>query len=412
MPLPSPLATLAASPIAWRVNARARRGPYGPRQASVLSHAAFARAKAEITRWPGYAPTPLLALPGLAKALGIGALWFKDEGKRFGLKSFKALGGAYAVLRQVQKVIAARTGIADAPSADIAAGKYRHYTKDVTVACATDGNHGRSVAWGAATFGCRCVITIHAGVSQGRADAIARYGAEVRRIKGNYDDSVRQAAEDAKANGWIIVSDTSWPGYMEIPKDVMQGYALMADEAMAQLGAERPTHLFLQAGVGGMAAAVAAHFWEAMGAARPRVVLCEPDKAACLFASVAEGRAATIAGDLDTVMAGLAAGETSPLAWEILEDCADAAMTVGDAAAGPAMQLLAAGVGSDPPVVAGESAVCTLGCLAGAMRDPAIAKALELDARSTVLLFGSEGDTDPALYETLVGRPADQVRAA
>jgi diaminopropionate ammonia-lyase len=393
-------------PLAHRPNPKARAdAPYGARQRAVLNRAAFEQAKREIASWPGYAPTPLVGLPGLARQIGIGSLSYKDESSRFGLGSFKALGGAYAVLRQLQ----ARLGAVS--SAELRAGKHRARTASITVTCATDGNHGRSVAWGAQLLGCRCVIYIHATVSQGRADAIAAYGAEVRRVPGNYDDAVRQAARDAAANGWIVVSDTSYPGYTDIPRDVMQGYTVMVDEALAQGQGARPTHIFIQAGVGGLAAAVCGHLWETLGKARPRVVVVEPDRAACLFESAAQGRAANIYGALDTMMAGLACGETSIIAWEILEEGASDFLTVTDDAAAACMRLLAQGAGDDPRVVAGESAVAGLAGLLCAVARPTRAQALGLGAGSRVLLFGSEGDTDPALYEKIVGRPADAIRA-
>jgi diaminopropionate ammonia-lyase len=392
--------------IEHRPNLKARAdAPYGARQHAMLNRAAFDRAKREISSWPGYAATPLAMLPGLARRSGIAALGYKDESGRFGLGSFKALGGAYAVLRQLQ----ARLG--DVSSAELRAGEQRARTQAITVCCATDGNHGRSVAWGAQLFGCRCVIYIHETVSQGRADAIARYGAEVRRVPGNYDDAVRQAARDAEAEGWIVVSDTSYPGYTDIPRDVMQGYTVMADEALAQWPGEKPTHVFIQAGVGGLAAAVCGHLWETLGPRRPRVIVVEPDRAACLFESAAQGRAANIHGALDTMMAGLACGETSLIAWEILEEGASDVLTVTDEAAAACMRLLAAGADGDPAVVAGESAVAGLAGLLGALARPALAKTLGLDGTSRVLLFGSEGDTDPALYRQIVGRSADAVRA-
>jgi diaminopropionate ammonia-lyase len=248
-------------------------------------------------------------------------------------------------------------------------------------------------------------------VSQGRADAIARYGAEVRRVPGNYDDAVRQAARDAEAAGWIIVSDTSYPGYTEIPRDVMQGYTVMADEALAQWRGAPPTHVFIQAGVGGLAAAVCGHLWETLGEKRPRVVVVEPDRAACLFESASQGHAANIHGALDTMMAGLACGETSIIAWEILEEGTSDFLTVTDEAAAAGMRLLAEGADRDPRVVAGESAVAGLAGLLGVLARPPLAKALGLHAASRVLLFGSEGDTDPALYERIVGRSAATVRA-
>ena len=200
---------------------------YGPAQQAVLGDAGLAAARAEIGSWDGYAPTPLVELPGLARRAGVGRLFYKDEGGRFGLKSFKALGGAYAVFRLLKAEIERRTGDTGVTSRDIAGGAHREIVAGITVTCATDGNHGRSVAWGARTFGCSCVIYIHAHVSEGRRAAIARYGAEVERVSGTYDDSVRHAAEMAAANGWFVVSDTSYPGYMDVPRDVMQGYTVM-----------------------------------------------------------------------------------------------------------------------------------------------------------------------------------------
>jgi len=253
---------------------------YSPQQQEILGGAAFVTARDEITRWPGYAATPLCDLSGLARAAGVAAIRYKDESERFGLSSFKALGGAYAVSRLLIREISSRLQISNVTVDDLLSGRYGEITKSITVTCATDGNHGRSVAWGAQRFGCNCIIYIHATVSNGRKEAIAAYGAEVIRTAGNYDDSVRQAAEDAAREARFVVSDTSYEGYMDVPKDVMQGYAVMADEALQQLGpAQLPTHVFLQGGVGGLAAAVCAHFWEQLGLERPRFIVVEPDKA-------------------------------------------------------------------------------------------------------------------------------------
>jgi diaminopropionate ammonia-lyase len=258
------------------------------------------------------------------------------------------------------------------------------------------------------------VIYVHARVSRGRIDAIARFGAEVRVVAGTYDDSVRRAAADAAANGWTVVSDTSWDGYTEIPKDVMQGYSVMVAEAMEQWAAGdrgaagrasgAPSHVFVQGGVGGVAASVVAHLWEALGAARPRVVVVEPDKADCLTRSAEAGRIAFAEGDLDTVMAGLSCAEPSPLAWTILERGADAFMAIPDATIAPAMRALA-----EHGIVGGESGVAGLAALGLAAGDPGMRRALGLDAASRVLLFGTEGATDPELYAALVGRAADAV---
>ncbi len=383
---------------------------YGAEEKAVLGPDDWSAARREISAWPGYAPSPLVALPGLAAALGVAGIAVKDEGGRFGLGSFKALGGAYAVLCQLRARVAAETGGIPA-TADLLAGRHAEVARGLTVCCATDGNHGRSVAWGAQLFGLPCVIYLHQHVSAGREAAIARFGAEVRRVRGTYDDSVLEAAEDAEAEGWTVVSDTSYEGYRDIPRDVMAGYCVMAAEALEQWQGPPPSHVFLQAGVGGLAAAVCGYLWQTLGADRPRFVVVEPDKAACLFASVVEGRAATIGGDLDTVMAGLAAGETSLIAWDLLRHGAEAFVTLPDLSAPLCMRLLAEGVDGDPPLVAGESAVAGLAGLIAARRRAEMAAALGLDEGSRVLLFSTEGDTDPELYREFVGRTAEKVRA-
>jgi diaminopropionate ammonia-lyase len=407
MPLPSIAATTFINPAAEP--ARQSAEPYGTSRAHVLNRDALALAHAEIGAWPGYQPTPLHSLPALAAALGVARVDYKDEGGRFGLGSFKALGGAYAVARLLCREVERRTGRA-CTLAQLATPESRAVCASITVTCATDGNHGRSVAWGAQLFGCRCVIYIHATVSEQRRDAIARYGAQVVRTDGNYDDAVRQADADARANGWFVVSDTSYPGYMDIPRDVMQGYQVMVDEAMAQLP-DWPTHVFVQAGVGGFAAAVCAWFWERDAKRRPQFIVVEPTQADCLMQSAKHGQLTAVAGDLDTLMAGLACGEVSPLAWQILAAGADAFMTIDDDAAVAAMRLLAQPLPGDGAIAGGESAVAGLAGLIAATQEPATRAALHLNADSRVLLFGSEGDTDPQMYEKLVGATAAQVRA-
>ena len=379
--------------------------PYGSRPAAVLDNAGIQRASTEIRNWPGYAPTPLHNLAGLAAAAGVGQLWYKDEASRFGLGSFKALGGAYAVARVLIDHIHQQTGHHGITTQDLLSGVYSDITSTLTVTCATDGNHGRSVAWGAQRFGCRCVIYIHATVSSGREQAIAAYGATVVRTAGHYDDSVRQASVDAQRNGWTVVSDTSYPGYLDIPRHVMEGYVLMADEAIEQLSGQPPSHVFIPGGVGGLAAAVIAAFWRRFEGQRPRMIVVEPEQAACIQASIAAGQPTPVGGDLDTLMAGLACGEVSLLAWEVLAEGLDDALVVPDAAAAECMSLLAAGVADDPPLVAGESGVAGLAGLLVAQSHPQIAHTLQLGADSRVLLFGSEGATDPKVYQRIVGHP-------
>jgi len=369
----------------------------------VLTEAGFRRARRDIAAWPDYAPTPLRDLAALAAETGVGCVRLKDESGRFGLGSFKALGGAYAVAMVLAAELA-RAGIAaSAGAADLIAGRYRDATAAITVTCATDGNHGRSVAWGARRFGCRAVIFVPEATSPARVAALADYGAEIRRVDGTYDEAVRVAAETAAAEGWIVVSDTSYPGYTSVPRDVMQGYRLMVDEAADQWEGAPPTHVFIQGGVGGVAAAVSVQSRARLRPA-PALIVVEPAHAACLFASAELGAPTAVAGDLATIMVGLACGEPSLLAWQELERGAAAFMAIPDQAAIAAMRRLAA-----DGIVIGESGVAGLAGLMLAAADLEARAALGLDAASRVLLFGTEGATDPAVYADLVGRTPDEV---
>jgi diaminopropionate ammonia-lyase len=362
----------------------------------VLPEGGYRRAKAEITHWPGYAPTPLIDLPEVAAAARVAAVHWKDESGRFGLGSFKALGGAYAVARLLVGELARRGVTNAATTTELEAGAHRDAVRQITVTCATDGNHGRSVAWGAQRFGARCVIFVHETVSQGRRDAIARYGAEIRVVPGTYDDAVRACTHTAEREAWFIVSDTSWEGYTEVPRDVMQGYRLMTEEAIAAMPAP-PTHAFVPGGVGGVAAAASVQL-RGQVEPDPRLIVVEPERAACLLASGEAGAPTTVPGELDTIMAGLACGEPSLLAWQELERGAYAFMALQDASAVDAMRLLAQ---RDPPIVAGESAAPVLAAFLLAAADPFSRSMLGLDAGSRVLLLGTEGATDPALYAQL-----------
>jgi len=366
----------------------------------VLPEGGWRRAREAITAWPGYAPTPLVPLEDVAGALGLSSVHYKDEASRFGLGSFKALGGAHAVSRVMAQELARRGIATNATPAELESGRYAEAAAGITVTCATDGNHGRSVAWGARRFGARCVIFVHPGVTQGRRDAIAAFGAEVREVPGNYDDSVRASEVAARDGGWLLVSDTSWPGYTEVPRDVMQGYRLMAEEALDALPAP-PSHVFVQGGVGGVAAAVSVALRARYGSG-PRLVGVEPDRAACLLASAEAGAPTNIPGELDTVMAGLACGEPSLLAWQELERAAFAFMAIPDSTAIAAMCLLAR---REASIRAGESGVAGLAALALAARDPAARAGLGLDKESRILLFGTEGATDPDLYDRLLSAP-------
>ena len=386
------------------------KAPYPDTFKPVLSLAAGQEAQAVISAWKGYEKTPLMSLDALAAETGVARVLYKQEAGRFGLGSFKALGGAYAVYRLLAAMIREATGATPSPQ-DILSGRYADLISTVTVTCATDGNHGRSVAWGAKLFGCRSVIFIHETVSEARKAAIASYGAEVIRTPGNYDDSVREAARVAAQNGWHVVSDTSYPGYTDVPRNVMQGYSVMADEAARQMAPLKPTHIFIQGGVGGLAAAVTAHFWETLGADAPSVIVVEPENAACLLESAVAGTPTAVGGDLDTIMAGLACGEPSIIAWPILAGGVSAFMAIADTAAAETMKRLASGE-AGATLVGGESGVAGLaGYLTAAARSD-WRDALGLNEHSVVLCFGSEGDTDPDLYTTIVGRSGRDVEAS
>ncbi|MEE9322444.1 MAG: diaminopropionate ammonia-lyase [Granulosicoccus sp.] len=376
--------------------------PYSDSQKAIISVAGAAEAIRDIKTWPGYSVTPLHSLISLSETLDVASIFYKDESHRFGLKSFKALGGAYAVARQLQQVLERRVSIRPT-IAELLEGRWVTEASELVVSCATDGNHGRSVAWGAQMFGCACVIYIHSDVSQGRKEAMESFGAEVIRIGGNYDDSVRQAAIDAEFKDRIIVSDTSYPGYMEIPKDVATGYTVMLSEIVEQLDGDVPTHVFVQGGVGGLASAVSGYFWDMWGNRRPRLVVVEPERANCLQLSAKAGEPVVVEGDLKTIMAGLACGEVSALAWQILANGADDFMTLSEEVIPATMRLLAKGYKRDPSIEAGESAVPGLAAVLLARDSGKFTKALDLNAKSKILVIGTEGATDPELYQLLVG---------
>lgn len=386
----------------------AYRTPLDPRDAETLSVAGADAVARMLEVRNGAEPTPLVALPGLAAELGLGALHVKDEGQRLGLGSFKALGGAYALMQLVREEAEARLGRPVSP-ADLTSDAVRGVAEGLTFACATDGNHGRSVAQGAKEVGAKAVIFVHAGVSEARAQAIASFGARIVRVAGSYDDSVREASRVAEAEGWTVLSDMSWEGYERIPGLVMQGYTAIVREALAVLDAP-PTHVFLQAGVGGFAAAVAGHMAILLGEGRPHVTVVDPERAACLYASAVQGRRVTVPEGESTLMAMLECYEPSLVAFRVLERLADGFMTVDDHAALDAMRRLAEPVTGDPAIVAGESGGAGLAGLLIASADTALRDRIGLGAEARVLVINTEGATDPDLYAELIGRTPDEVR--
>ena len=388
-------------------NAAAANRPARPQQ-TILSLEGARAARAEISTWPGYEMTPTRSLAPIARACRVESVFYKDESPRFGLESFKALGGAYAVARLLQRRVGEHLG-RPVSTEELTSGAHRAITGTLTVVSATDGNHGRSVAAGAAMFGCRSVILIHAGVSEARAKAIAARGAEVVRIDGNFDDSVRAASRLATQDGWALVADTSSHGGEAACIDVMHGYTVMVGEALDQILAqdlEPPTHVFVQGGVGGLAAAACAHTWHVLAERAPIIVVVEPERADCLYQSAKAGRPTPSAGDLNTVMAGLACGEVSEFAWQVLSEGAEFFARISDNAAIAAMRLLADEERAGARIVAGESAGAGLAGFMSAAADAESRRLLRIDRGSRILVFGTEGATDPELYATLLGRSA------
>ncbi|WP_250475074.1 diaminopropionate ammonia-lyase [Caballeronia sp. GAFFF1] len=351
-----------------------------------------------------YQETPLQSLPALASELRVGGILVKDEGARSRLGSFKALGGTHAVIRLVIEEASKRLGRQVEPE-QLKDEAVHTVAKGMTFACATDGNHGRAVAAGAQLSGASCNVFVHSGVSEARADAIAAEGATVTRTAGNYDDSIAALNAAADQHGWQVVSDTSWPGYETIPSRVMQGYLVMAEESVRQAGEAGliPTHVFLQAGVGGYAAAVAAYLKLKLGEKAPVVVVVEPERAACLFESARNGAVTRIDAEEPTVMAMLECYEPSAVAWRILQRTTHAFVTVDESPAIEAMRTLAKPRGNDPRIVSGESGGAGVAALLEASQSPALRQALGLNEKSVVLLFNTEGATDAATYRALIG---------
>jgi diaminopropionate ammonia-lyase len=380
-----------------------------PVDAETLGIAAAEEVERFLTHRDRHAETPLQSLPAMAAGLGIGALHIKDEGFRLGLGSFKALGGSYAVIRLVLEEAERHLG-RPVDITELHVPEVKAVAAEMTVACATDGNHGRSVAQGAELVGAKAAIFVHAGVSDERVAAIARFGAQMIRVEGTYDDSVREAARVATENGWTIVSDTSWPGYERIPGLVMQGYTALVREFLRQVP-EPPTHVFVQSGVGGVAAAVAGHLSIALGEKRPVFVVVDPARAACIVETARAGRPVKIPHGEPTVMAMLECYEPSLVAWRILSRVADAFMTVEEQDAISVMNRLARPSGNDPAIVAGESGGAGLAGLIRAAADPKIRAALRLNAASRVLVINTEGATDPKRYTELVGIEPEEVGA-
>ncbi len=348
---------------------------------------------------PRYHKTSLLTLPRLAEYLGIGALYVKDESTRFGLNAFKAMGALHGVGSYLANKIGKNLRQTSFEQLKSAASPER--IGNITFVTATDGNHGRAVAWAAREFGHKAVIYMPKGTSQQRLDAIMAEGADAKITSLTYDDCVRLAKAKAQEHGWVVAQDTAWDGYTDIPLWIMQGYASMALEVREQIDRD-PTHVFLQAGVGSFAGAIAAYLAETHGDKTPFISIVEPHQANCFFRSMAAGEYTTVSGDLDTIMAGLACGEPNPIAWDIVKATASASFSCRDEVTALGMRILGNPLRDDPRIVSGESGGVTTGLLYHLSKRPQWREQLGLSHDSVVLLFSTEGDTDVNRYRDVV----------
>jgi len=332
-----------------------------------------------ISSWDGYCPTPLVELNKLSKEIGLNKIFYKDESKRFDLKSFKALGGAYAV------------------------EKVSKGNKDIVVATATAGNHGRSVAWGARRLGLKCKIFISEFVSDARGQAMAKLGADVVKVKGNYEKSLIECIKQSTEHNWQIVQDVAWKDYMVVPKYTMAGYTVMMKEIVDQINKDKISHIILQAGVGGMAGAMIA------GIARyldniPTTITVEPDSAACVLESIRTGKIEKIDIKRESLMGGMSCGEVSLVPWEILKNSVKYCISLPDDDIAKTMKLLGNANFSNEKIIAGENSAPGVISLIASCEDEKIKKKIELNKDSNVLLIGCEGDTDQEMYQQLINQ--------
>ncbi len=376
---------------------------------SVMSLENIEKARKFHASFPQYSVTPLAKLDGLARELGLGGVYVKDESYRFGLNAFKVLGGSFAMARYIAGELG--KDVSETDYAYLTSQKLKEEFGQATFFTATDGNHGRGVAWAANQLGQKSVVHMPKGSAKIRFDNIAKEGAQVTIEEVNYDDCVRIAAKEAdETPRGVVVQDTAWDGYEEIPAWIMQGYGTMAAEAAEQLRAanvERPTHIFVQAGVGSLAGAVQGYFANLFPGNTPTTVVMEAQVADCLYqgAKAADGKCRFVEGDLQTIMAGLACGEPNTISWDILKNHSSFFVSCPDWVAARGMRMLGAPVKGDPQVVSGESGAVGAGLIATLMKDPKYAdlkKAIGLDQNSKVLMFSTEGDTDPDNYRAIV----------
>lgn len=356
--------------------------------------------------FPEYSETPLAELSGLASAIGLKNMFVKDESYRFGLNAFKVLGGSFAIGNYIAKKLG--MDISDLPYSRMTSDEIRGKLGEITFVTATDGNHGRGVAWTANRLRQKSVVFMPKGTAPERLANIRALGSDATITELLYDDDVRLAKECSEKYGWVTVQDTSWDGYEDIPENIMQGYTTMAREAATQLGDVKPTHIFLQAGVGSMAGAVCAFFTDLYGEEeKPEIIVLEPNGANCIYltAEANDGTLKFVGEGMESIMAGLCCGEPCPIAWNILHDYADYFVSVPDYVAAKGMRVLGNPLGGDPKVISGESGASTSGFVAEVMTNPDlrnIRQELKLNENSVVLCFSTEGDTDKENYRKIV----------
>lgn len=353
---------------------------------------------------PGYAPTPLADLKGLAKVLGIAALYVKDESYRFGLNAFKGLGGSFCIASYLAEKLG--MDIEDVTFAKLQEPAVHEKIKDLCFVTATDGNHGRGIAWTAHCLGVKSRVFMPKGSSMERLHNIQALGSDACITEFNYDDTVRHATKVAEENGWTLVQDTAWDGYETIPAWIMQGYTTMALEAVTALP-KPPTHVFLQAGVGAMSGALIGFLADYYGAEKPVITIVEPNRADCIFhtAEANDGKLHVVTGDLHTIMAGLACGEPCTIGWEELNAHAEHFASVPDWVAAKGMRILANPVEGDPKVVSGESGAATTGFVCELLQNESLdllRSQLGITKDSRILCFSTEGATDRANYRRIV----------
>lgn len=356
--------------------------------------------------FPEYSVTPLADLKNLAQALGLSHIYVKDESYRFGLNAFKVLGGSYCIGNYMADRLG--TDISQLPFGRLVSSEIREKLGTLTFVTATDGNHGRGIAWTANRLGHKSVVYMPKGSARERLDHILELEADASITELNYDDAVRLAHHMSEKHGWIMVQDTAWEGYEKIPGWIMEGYTTMPYEAINQLQGEMPTHVFLQAGVGAMAGAVTGFFADlCREKERPIITIVEPNKADCLFrtAEAADNTIHTVKGDMNTIMAGLACGEPCSIGWDVLKRYADNFISMPDYVAAKGMRILGNPAGDDPRIISGESGASTLGFVAEVMQNESLdwlRKQLKLNKNSRILCFSTEGDTDRSNYRRIV----------